>query len=132
MPNNESMSDSEKMLEGETLLAKVRIFADRPLDQIARICGYAGPSGRLLKQKFYSALVLAKGFQVPGKEDNITKRRGRQADFTTRVHGNGNLLIGQTYTHRAGIEPGQEFFIEIQADTGSIFLWPCNGKDLQV
>ncbi|MXW40625.1 MAG: transcriptional regulator [Synechococcus sp. SB0668_bin_15] len=123
------------MLEGETLLAKVRIFADRPMDQIARICGYVGPSGRLLKQKFYYALVLAKGFQVPGKEESGTsgaKRRGRQADFTTRVHGNGNLLIGQTYTHRAGIEPGQEFFIEIHEDTGSIFLLPCDGQDLHV
>ena len=126
------MSNNGKMLEGEKLLAKVRIFADRPLDQIARLCGYVGPSGRLLKQKFYSALVLAKGFPVPVKEENNTKQRGRQADFTTRVHGNGNLLIGQTYTHRAGIEPGQEFFIEIQAETGSIFLLPCNGKELRV
>lgn len=132
MPNNEPMSNNGEMLEGETLLAKVRIFADRPLDQIARICGYVGPSGRLLKRKFHLALVLAKGFQVPGKEDSTIRRPGRQADFTTRVHGNGNLLVGQTYTHRAGIEPGQEFFIEIQADTGSIFLWPCNGKDLRV
>lgn len=126
------MPQNEKMLEGETLLAKVRIFADRPLDQIARICGYVGPSGRLLRQKFYYALVLAKGFQVPGREESSIKRRGRQADFTTRVHGNGNLLIGQTYTHRAGIEPGQEFFIEIQEDTGSIFLLPCDGRDLRV
>ncbi len=126
------MPQNEKMLEGETLLAKVRIFADRPLDQIARICGYVGPSGRLLRQKFYYALVLAKGFQVPGREESSIKRRGRQADFTTRVHGNGNLLIGQTYTHRAGIEPGQEFFIEIQEDTGSILLLPCDGRDLRV
>ena len=126
------MSNNEGMLEGETLLAKVRIFADRPLDQIARLCGYVGPSGRLLKQKFYSALVLAKGFRVPVKEDNNTKRRGRQAEFTTRVHGNGNVLIGQTYTRRAGIAPGQEFFIRIQEDTGSIFLVPCDGKELRV
>ena len=126
------MPQNEKMLEGETLLAKVRIFADRPLDQIARICGYVGPSGRLLRQKFYYALVLAKGFQVPGREESSIKRRGRQADFTTRVHGNGNLLIGQTYTHRAGIEPGQEFFIEIQEDNGSILLLPCDGRDLRV
>ncbi len=126
------MSNNGKMLEGEKLLAKVRIFADRPLDQIAKLCGYVGPSGRLLRQKFYSALVLAKGFQAAVKEENNTRQRGRQAEFTTRVHGNGNLLIGQTYTHRAGIEPGQEFFIEIQVDTGSILLLPCNGKDLRV
>ncbi|WP_244892435.1 AbrB family transcriptional regulator [Candidatus Synechococcus spongiarum] len=126
------MSNNEKMLEGETLLAKVRIFADRPLDQIARLCGYVGPSGRLLKQQFYCALVLAKGFRMPDQKGEQHKKRGRQADFTTRVHGNGNLLVGQTYTHRAGIEPGQEFFIEIQENTGSIFLLPCNGKDLRV
>ena len=126
------MPQNETMLEGEMLLAKVRVFSDRPLDQIARICGYVGPSGRLLKQKFHAALVLAKGFQTPARADNRPKRRGRQADFTTRVHGNGNLLIGQTYTHRAGIEPGQEFFVEIQEDTGSIFLLPCNGKELQI
>ncbi|WP_308417017.1 AbrB-like transcriptional regulator [Candidatus Synechococcus spongiarum] len=130
MSSNEP--NNGEMLEGEQLLAKVRIFADRPLDQLARLCGYVGPSGRLLKQKFYCALVVAKGFQAPVKADNDTKHRGRQADFTTRVHGNGNLLIGQTYTHRAGIEPGQEFFIEIQADTGSIFLLPCDGEDLHV
>lgn len=126
------MSNDEKMLEGEQLLAKVRIFSDRPLDQIARLCGYVSPSGRLLKQRFYSALVLAKGFQVPVKEESYTKQRGRQADFTIRVHGNGNLMIGQTYTHRAGIDPGQEFFIEIQEETGSIFLLPCDGRDLRV
>ena len=126
------MSNDGQMLEGETLLAKVRIFADRPLDQIARLCGYVGPSGRVLKQRFYHALVAAKGFQVPIKDENGTKRRGRQAEFTTHVHGNGSLMIGQTYTHRAGIEPGQEFFIEIQEETGSIFLLPCDGEDLRV
>ena len=128
MPNYET----EPMLKGEALLAKVKIFADRPLDQIARICGYVGPSGRLLKRRFYAALVTAKGFRTPAHGGNSTKRRGRQAEFTTRVHGNGNLLIGPTYTQRAGIDPGQKFSIEIHKETGSIFLAPCNGKDLDV
>jgi len=119
------------MLEGEQLLAKVKTFSDRPLDQIARLCGYVSPSGRLLKQQFYRALVVAKGFALPAQEEG-NKKLGRQADFTTRVHGNGNLIIGYTYTHRAGIEPGQEFFIEIEPDTGSIFLLPCNRQDLRI
>jgi hypothetical protein len=48
--------------------------------------------------------------------------RGRQAEFRTRVHGNGNLLIGHAYTRRLGLEPGQEFKIELQRDSGMIVL----------
>jgi hypothetical protein len=44
--------------------------------------------------------------------------------FRTRVHGNGNLLIGQAYTRRMGLEPGQEFRIELHKETGSIWLLP--------
>ncbi|MAS27518.1 MAG: transcriptional regulator, partial [Synechococcus sp. NAT40] len=49
---------------------------------------------------------------------------GRQAEFRTRVHGNGNLLIGHAYTRRLGLEPGQEFRIELHKDSGSIWLLP--------
>ena len=47
---------------------------------------------------------------------------GLQAEFRTRVHGNGNLLIGHAYTRRLGLEPGQEFKIELQRDSGMIVL----------
>jgi bifunctional DNA-binding transcriptional regulator/antitoxin component of YhaV-PrlF toxin-antitoxin module len=50
--------------------------------------------------------------------------KGRQAEFRTRVHGNGNLLIGSAYTRRLGLQPGQEFRIEIHAETRSIWLMP--------
>ena len=40
------------------------------------------------------------------------------------MHGNGNLLIGHAYTRRMGLEPGQEFKIEIHQETGSIWLLP--------
>ena len=50
--------------------------------------------------------------------------RGRQAEFRTRVHGNGNLLIGHAYTRRLGLEPGQEFKIELHRDSGAIWLLP--------
>ena len=43
------------------------------------------------------------------------------------VHGNGNLLIGNAYTRRMGLEPGQEFKIEIHKETGSIWLLPLEG-----
>ena len=48
------------MLVGNELLDKARSLSNRPEDDIARGCGYVGPSGRLLKKSFYRALVEAK------------------------------------------------------------------------
>ena len=116
-----------EMLEGKALLDKARALSNQPEDQIARACGYVGPSGRLLKKSFYKALVSAKGYPLPGglnhSQSSSGNSKGRQADFKTRVHGNGNLLIGNAYTRRMGLEPGQEFRIEIDSQTGSISLF---------
>ena len=125
-----------QMLEGKALLDKARSLSNRPEDQIARACGYVGPSGRVLKKSFYRALVEAKGYKLPsqsGSSGGGSGTRGRQAEFRTRVHGNGNLLIGHAYTRRMGLEPGQEFRIEIHQETGSIWLLPMqegNNSDL--
>jgi bifunctional DNA-binding transcriptional regulator/antitoxin component of YhaV-PrlF toxin-antitoxin module len=119
-----------QMLEGKALLDKARALSNRPEDQIARACGYVGPSGRLLKKSFYRALVEAKGYKLPSHTSSDSSggggSRGRQAEFRTRVHGNGNLLIGHAYTRRMGLEPGQEFKIEIHQETGSIWLLPLD------
>jgi len=112
------------MLEGQDLLDRARSLSNRPEDQIARACGYVGPSGRVLKKSFYRALVAAKGYIVPSSSANPGGAQGRQADFRTRVHGNGNLLIGHAYTKRMGLEPGMEFKIELHQETGSIWLMP--------
>lgn len=114
-------------LEGNELLDKARSLSNRPEDQIARACGYVGPSGRVLKKSFYRALVAAKGYTLPSSTVASSLSRGRHADFRTRVHGNGNLLIGQAYTRRMGLEPGQEFRIELHRETGSIWLLPLEG-----
>ena len=125
-----------KMLVGEELLNKARSLSNRPEDDIARGCGYVGPSGRLLKKSFYRALVKAKaeaqGWQLPRSTTNSGGggSRGRQAEFRTRVHGNGNLLIGHAYTRRLGLEPGQEFRIELNRDSRSICLLPLNDKKM--
>ena len=115
------------MLVGKELLDKARSLSNRPEDDIARGCGYVGPSGRLLKKSFYRALVEAKakaqGWQLPkSSTSSATGTRGRQAEFRTRVHGNGNLLIGHAYTRKLGLVPGQEFRIELQKDSGVILL----------
>lgn len=120
------MGSNGEMLVGQALLDRARSLSNRPEDQIARACGYVGPSGRLLKKSFYRALVEAKGYTMPHSAPNHHPSKGRQAEFRTRVHGNGNLLIGNAYTRRMGLEPGQEFRIELHPETGSIWLIPLD------
>lgn len=124
MAAGRSADGAGPMLEGKALLDKARSLSNRPEDQIARACGYVGPSGRVLKKSFYRALVAAKGYTLPSALAGGGFSKGRQAEFRTRVHGNGNLLIGQAYTRRMGLEPGQEFRIEIHHETGAIWLLP--------
>ena len=115
------------MLVGKELLDKARSLSNRPEDEIAKGCGYVGPSGRVLRKSFYRALVEAKGYKLrsngPGRAVNRSSR-GRQAEFRTKVHGNGNLLIGHAYTKKLGLEPGQEFRIDVRKDSGAISLLP--------
>ena len=119
------------MLTGQELLNRARSLSNRSEDEIARGCGYVGPSGRVLRKGFYKALVEAKGYKLPSSSSG-GRTRGRQADFKTRVHGNGNLLIGHAYTRRLGLEPGQEFRIELRQDSRSIWLLPMNNEELKV
>ena len=65
-----------------------------------------------------------RGWTLPKSSGHSGGARGRQAEFRTRVHGNGNLLIGHAYTRRLGLEPGQEFKIELHRDSGAIWLLP--------
>ena len=117
------------MLVGKELLDKARSLSNRPEDDIARGCGYVGPTGRVLRKSFYRALVEAKGYKLPSTSSQGSGTRGRQAEFRTRVHGNGNLLIGHAYTRRLGLEPGQEFRIELHKDSGSIWLLPIDDTE---
>ena len=116
------------MLVGKQLLDKARSLSDRSEKEIALGCGYVGPSGRVLQKSFCRALVEAKaeeqGWTLPKSSGHSGGARGRQAEFRTRVHGNGNLLIGHAYTRRLGLEPGQEFKIELHRDSGAIWLLP--------
>nr|AUG32767.1 transcriptional regulator [Paulinella longichromatophora] len=111
------------MLIGKVLLNKVRSLSNQSEDQIARACGYTSPTRSILRKSFYRALVAARGYRLPTFARN-TVNKGRQAEFRTRVHGNGNLLIGNAYTRRLGLEPGMEFRIEIHQESRSVSLLP--------
>ena len=112
--------ENTQPLVGDALLKRAGELSDRAPDQIARACGYTGNSGRVLKKAFLRALVEAKGFVFPGRESSGS--RGRQAEYRTKVHGNGYLLVGNVYTRKLGLVPGQECKIELDQDTGTIWL----------
>ena len=115
------------MLVGKELLAKSKLLSKQSEDEIARGCGYIGPSGRILKKSFYRALIQAKGYKLKNNGQSKSGKRtprGRQAEFKTKVHGNGNILIGHAYTKKLGLVPGQEFKIDIKKDSKMIYLVP--------
>ena len=117
------------MLVGKELLEKSKLLSKKSENEIARGCGYVGPSGRVLRKNFYKALIEAKGYKLnnssSGRPGNRSSR-GRQAEFKTKVHGNGNLLIGHAYTKKLGLEPGQEYKIDLKKDSKIISLTPLN------
>jgi hypothetical protein len=117
-------SSRPEPLVGKALLDRARSLSNRSEDEIARGCGYVGPSGRVLKKSFYRALVEAKGYATPANVPPGAGAKGRQAEFRTRVHGNGSLMIGHAYTRRLGLLPGDELRIELHVETGSIWLHP--------
>ncbi len=117
------------MLEGKELLEKAKSLSKKSEDEIARGCGYVGPSGRVLRKSFYRALNEAKGYKIGnGRQRKTGQRvsRGRQTEFKTKVHGNGNLLIGHAYTKKLGLAPGKEFKIDLKKESKRIYLIPLN------
>ena len=115
-----------KMLVGEELLNKARALSNRPEDELPVAAATSAPVVGCCA-KAYRALVEAKGSTLPSTTSTGSGgARGRQADFRTRVHGNGNLLIGHAYTRRLDLVPGQEFKIELNKDSGTITLVPLD------
>jgi len=115
------------MLVGKELLEKAKLLSKQSENEIAKGCGYVSPRGRVLRKNFYRALVEAKGYKLESNgSSKISNRvsRGRQAEFKTKVHGNGNLLIGHAYIKKLGLEPGQEFKIDLKKDSKTICLIP--------
>ncbi|WP_288262077.1 AbrB family transcriptional regulator [uncultured Prochlorococcus sp.] len=116
------------MLEGKELLEKAKLLSKQSENEIAKGCGYVSPSGRVLRKSFYRALIEAKGYKIGNGQGRVGNRasRGRQTEFKTKVHGNGNLLIGHAYTKKLGLEPGREFKIDLKKESKIINLIPIN------
>ena len=103
-------------LVGEKLLAKVAELEGLSKEDKARQCGYVtitkNGQERTNMMKFYNALMEAKGIELD--ESGETRRRGgRAASYRLTVQSNYNLLIGAAYTKQLGLQPGDEFEIQL-------------------
>ena len=116
------------MLTGAELLAKLKELGDLPRSELVRGCGYVSLSKnvrqRLKFNAFYAALLEAKGltFRADPKRRGT---RGRKLTYCTKVHFNGNLLVGCAYTAQLDVKPGDEF--EIRLGKNQIRLVPVGG-----
>ena len=118
------------MLTGADLLAKVKELGDASKSELVRSCGYVSTKKdggeRLNFTAFYEALLEAKGLSL-GSDGAARGKGGRKLSYTATVQGNGKLLIGKAYTAQLGLNPGDEF--EINLGRKQIKLIPVGGAE---
>ena len=106
------------MLRGSELLTKLKELGNASKSDVVRACGYVTPKqdggDRLNYTAFYEALLEAKGMSFGGAETRRTNATGRKLRYTSKIHFNGNLLIGKAYTAMLGLKPGDEFDIKLE------------------
>ena len=108
------------MLRGPELLSKAKELSSMPKSEVVRACGYVSPrkdgSQRLNYTAFYEALLEAKGMSFGGAGESASRRDsvGRKLSYISKVHFNGNLLVGKAYTSMLGLKPGDEFDIKLE------------------
>jgi hypothetical protein len=100
-------------LKGPELLQKIKEMPSATKQELAKACGYYSAQGneRARLNAFYAALLDAKGVNLGVSPD--TTPRGKLPSFRTKVHFNGNLLVGSRYVEQLGFKPGDEFEIKL-------------------
>lgn len=116
-------------LTGPELLQKVKDLPGATKQELARACGYYSTQGneRARLSAFYAALLEAKGINLGSSTE--TTPRGKLPSYRTRVHFNGNLMVGARYVEQLGFRPGDEF--EIKLSKSGIRLVPLNQPDAE-
>ena len=119
------------MLTGADLLGKVKELGDVSKTEMATACGYVSKkkdgSDRVNFTAFYEALLNAKGIDLGAGGGAGVGKGGRKLSYTTKVQGNGNLLVGKAYTAMLDLKPGDEF--EIKLGKKAIRLIPVGGSE---
>lgn len=103
------------MLVGSQLIAFVEANDGLNQMELARGSGYLRTTrtGReqVLVKQFYNALLAAKGMPI-----SVGKTPGKSAQYRTRVHANGVILLGKTYPAVFGLKAGDELEILLEDD----------------
>lgn len=101
------------MLTGTELLAKVKQCEGINKTEMARACGYTVEKDgkqRVKFAEFYAALLEAKGIDIGTSTGD---GKGRKLSYRAKVQFNGKLQIGEGYLRQMGMEPGDEFEINV-------------------
>lgn len=115
---NRKKTEQKKVepLIGEELIHKVKELETLSKEEKAKVCGYVTVTKngveRVNMMQFLNALIDAEGIDL----DSTSKangRGGRSASYRIAVQSNGNLLIGSAYTKQLGLNPGDEFEINL-------------------
>ena len=126
-----AFTPSTSTLVGEELLSFVKQNQGMGKTELAVAAGYVSTTKegkqRTNLSAMQDALCAAVGIKIGGKSE--VGPGGRKLSYTARIQGNGNLLVGNAYTKKLGLEPGAEFDIKISKQTGTIRLVPVGGAD---
>jgi AbrB-like transcriptional regulator len=104
-----------KPLTGKALLKELKEIESLSRREKARACGYVSVvkegQNRVNIGEFLNAVLEAKGISLD--LDDGKDGRGKEASYRVSVHKNGQILIGETYTQKMGLKPGDEFEIKL-------------------
>lgn len=102
-------------LKGKVLLRKVKELQHLSRREKARRCGYVSIAKnnqtRVNIGDFLNAVVEAQGIAL--SPEVMNDGRGREPTYRVKVHKNGQIVIGATYTLEMGLNPGDEFEIKL-------------------
>jgi hypothetical protein len=105
------------MLIGTKLLAKVKELGDVSASDLVRSAGYVSTKKdgieRLNFTTFYVALLEANGMHLGAGSSGGKGKPGRSLSYATKIHFNGNLMVGKAYIAQLGLKPGDEFEIKL-------------------
>ncbi|QUY45670.1 AbrB family transcriptional regulator [Acaryochloris marina] len=106
-----------KPLTGKALLTQVKSLNDLTREEKAKACGYykvtKDGTERINVMAFLNAVLDAEGMDLDAKSKSNKKMEGRPSTFRISVQSNGNLLVGNAYTKRMELQPGDEFEIAL-------------------
>ena len=110
MPKKTATKKNEaNPLVGKELLNKLKELSHLSKREKATECGYV-VGGRVNQSGFMTAILEAKGISLDGDDRD---GRGREASYRVKVHKNGQMVIGSSYTEKMGLQTGDEFEIKL-------------------